>query len=256
MNKPIIPRFGGKYFLLKELLPRVPDSFNHYWEPFCGGASLFLNLRPRHATIGDADPDLINFYQCIGEDADWLMGQVSHVMYLKNTHPMSWFYDFLKDYNPKDRFKRAAKTYYLLNFSFNKIGKSVLKDDGYWAVKKNDRSILNYGYLFRRATIVCQSYEGITPSDGDFVYLDPPYFGTDNAYSVGSDWGEREQFELRNFCDILNKRGVKFMLSNSWNDFIIDLYREYSVISVKKRQSHMGGKSVKMANEALIRNYD
>ena len=52
----------------------------------------------------------------------------------------------------------------------------------------------------------------------DFVYLDPPYLITLGSYNDGkrgfNGWNEEEEKRLLNFITELNKKDVKFMLSN------------------------------------------
>ncbi len=43
--KPFVKWVGGKRSLLNELLPRIPDDFNNYYEPFVGGGALFFALK-------------------------------------------------------------------------------------------------------------------------------------------------------------------------------------------------------------------
>ncbi len=42
--KPFVKWVGGKRSLLPELLRRVPQDFNNYYEPFLGGGALFFAL--------------------------------------------------------------------------------------------------------------------------------------------------------------------------------------------------------------------
>ena len=54
---------------------------------------------------------------------------------------------------------------------------------------------------------------------GDFVYFDPPYQPLDkpprSRRYAKDDFGAQEQEALRDLCLALDKRGAKFMLSNS-----------------------------------------
>ncbi len=42
--KPFVKWVGGKRSLLRELLPRRPNSFQAYYEPFVGGGAFFFAL--------------------------------------------------------------------------------------------------------------------------------------------------------------------------------------------------------------------
>ena len=97
------------------------------------------------------------------------------------------------------------------------------------------------------------------PNNG-FVYLDPPYDPvSDTASFTGYNKGgfdKEEQKRLKRCCDLLDKRGVKFMLSNSATEFIKSLYGDYDVTIVKAKRiinSNVNGRGT--VDEVLIRNY-
>ena len=51
----------------------------------------------------------------------------------------------------------------------------------------------------------------------DFVYLDPPYSSTNAVYNenrYGGGWTKKDDKKLFKFCEELNKRGIKFGISN------------------------------------------
>ena len=43
--KPFVKWVGGKRSLIKQLMMRLPDRFDAYYEPFLGGGALFFALR-------------------------------------------------------------------------------------------------------------------------------------------------------------------------------------------------------------------
>ena len=64
---------GGKQQLLPNLLPKPPQSFNRYIEPFFGGGALFFALQPDNAIISESNPELINLYRTISKNVDSLI---------------------------------------------------------------------------------------------------------------------------------------------------------------------------------------
>ena len=42
--KPIIKWVGGKMKIMDKVIDNIPEKFNDYYEPFLGGASVFLNM--------------------------------------------------------------------------------------------------------------------------------------------------------------------------------------------------------------------
>ena len=55
-------------------------------------------------------------------------------------------------------------------------------------------------------------------NSNDFVYCDPPYLISGAVYQDGKrgfkGWDNKDENDLLNLCDILNKQGTKFALSN------------------------------------------
>ena len=62
---------------------------------------------------------------------------------------------------------------------------------------------------------------------------------------------------MKKLCDKLDKKGVKFLLSNSATDFIKDLYKDYNIKIVKaKRTINSNGNARGEVDEVLVRNYE
>jgi DNA adenine methylase len=110
--------------------------------------------------------------------------------------------------------------------------------------------------------LVAAGFETLLPriGKGSFVYLDPPYDPvSDTASFTGyclQGFGKQDQRRLKQFCDALHDKGVKFLLSNSATDFIKDLYRDYriEVLPVPRSINAVASKRGKI-DELLIRNY-
>jgi len=99
-----------------------------------------------------------------------------------------------------------------------------------------------------------------TAQKGDFVYFDPPYdpvslSASFTGYNAGG-FSRAEQVRLKNCCDVLHKKGVYFLLSNSATEFILDLYKDYKIDKVyAKRAINCKGNGRKAVQEVLVRNY-
>src|SRR6476469_10522903 len=65
---PVVKWVGGKTKLLPELLSRMPERFNRYYEPFAGGAALFFRLAPKRAVLADYNHDLVGLYTAVAKD--------------------------------------------------------------------------------------------------------------------------------------------------------------------------------------------
>ncbi len=77
--------------------------------------------------------------------------------------------------------------------------------------------------------------------EGDFIYFDPPYHPLSETSSFTSytkeDFGKKSQKKLFNVFKRLDEKGCKLMLSNSYNNFILDLYNEYQIILLNAKRA-------------------
>ena len=268
---PLLKWAGGKRQLLPELTCNMPKSFGTYFEPFIGGGAMLFEIHPKKAVIGDINEELINFYSVV-------KNQVQPLLELLFTYVNSKEF-FLEKRNidrEPEKFRllspveKAARTYYLNRTCFN----------GLFRVNSKGQFNTPFGYYKRPFSPVVGRFLAISSylndqnitikhasyletckdcQKGDFVYLDPPYdpVETHSFTSYVSDGFSRaDQCELKNLCDLLDKRGVKFMLSNSATPFIKNLYKDYNCIFIKAKRvvnpSRVGSGS---ADEILVRNY-
>jgi DNA adenine methylase len=118
-----------------------------------------------------------------------------------------------------------------------------------------DRQIfLEIHSLIKKVTFTCGDYRWQTrdAEPGDFVYLDPPYDDCFNGYS-------KEKFsqrELANYCRVLHKRGVKFIVSNKDTPRIRNLFRAFNIENIGVFHSiSASSKGRSVVGEVLIKNY-
>lgn len=264
---------GGKKQLLGAIEKHFPKNIKTYYEPFFGGGAVLFHLQPKSAVINDINTELINMYQIVKDDVDSLIDNLK--IHQNNEE---YFYKLRELDRNKDKYaqltkvERASRLIYLNKtcynglFRVNQSGEfnspfgyyknpNIVNEIGLKAVndffKKIDIQLLNEDF----------SVAVSTAQKGDFVYLDPPYDPISSSSSfTGYDKGgfdRNQQIRLKEVCDDLNKRGVKFLLSNSKTDFILDLYKDYKIEIVKaKRSINSKGDLRGEVDEVLVRNYD
>lgn len=59
---PLLKWAGGKEQELKYILPRVPKTFNNYFEPFVGGGAVYTSIESDGYYINDKSEELIGLY--------------------------------------------------------------------------------------------------------------------------------------------------------------------------------------------------
>lgn len=270
---PVLKWVGGKRQLLDVLVPLVPKNYKTYCEPFLGGGALLFKLQPQTAFVNDVNEDLMTVYEVIRDDVDGLIA-------ILNTHENnSNYYYKIRDwdrnkelYAKLSKTEKAARILYLNKTCFNglfRVNNAGEFNSPFGNYRNPNivnaptlRAVSNY---FNTANIVfsSQDYQTTLESlpNNTFVYLDPPYDPVSNTsnftgYAKGG-FGRDEQIRLRKCCDDLNKRGVKFMLSNSATDFIKEQYSAYNIAIVKARRA-INSVATKRGDveEVVIRNYE
>ena len=63
---------GGKVLMAERLLARMPREYGTYYEPMVGGGTMFLQLRPARAVLGDLNAELLCCWEVIRDDVEAL----------------------------------------------------------------------------------------------------------------------------------------------------------------------------------------
>lgn len=92
------------------------------------------------------------------------------------------------------------------------------------------------------------------PLKDDFVFFDPPYYNTFTSYQKET-FGEAEQKALAENFKTLTKQGVKCMLTNSNEDFIKDLYKDFKIEIVDVKRLINSDASNRVGKEIIVTNY-
>jgi DNA adenine methylase len=268
MTKPPLKWVGGKTQLLKELLARVPNVYNRYFEPFVGGGALFFALRPNVAYLCDSNAELINLYNVLRFDAVSLIKELQSGRYENTAERFYEIRAWDRDGSVFSDTERAARTVYLNKTCFN--GLYRVNSKGFFNApygKYLKPNICNTANLMA----VAAALQGAIPirndfrevehmvAEGDFVYFDPPYApltATSNftGYTAGG-FGPQAQTDLRDMALRMKKAGVHVLLSNSSAPLIEDLYgADFTLEPVQARRSinESGDKRGKV-KEYLIR---
>jgi len=271
---PFLKWVGGKRQIMPSIIKILPPNINKYKyiEPFVGGGAVLFHLQPLKAVINDYNEELINVYNVIKTNVVELIYDLK-----KHKNESDYFYEI----RSKDRtgelknfsdVQRASRIIYLNKTCFNGLYRvnsagefnapfgryknpNIVNEPIIRAVSKylNDNDI----------DINCGDYEKILKktTQKSFVYLDPPYHPISESSNftgyIEGGWDDKDQIRLREWCDYLNKKKIKFLLSNSSAELILDQYKNYKIEFVKaNRAINSDGKSRGEIDELLIRNYE
>lgn len=288
---------GSKYRLLKQPIPLFPKECDIFLDAFGGSGVVSMNYKGQKRTIyNEFNPMIYSLVKLFKDgnfssidkqiqqriDAYNLVGGKAR-RYFKTEE------EFLKDINAKkERYNKFRKDYnsnkksildlYILsifscnhlirfnqngefNTSFgcgcvyndtlkNKI-KNGINSMGGLELSNNDFFNLDLDFL----------------TSGSFIYLDPPYSNTNASYNekgkFSQDWSIEKDFKLFSVLEELDKKGIKWGLSNVFenrgikNEHLIEWCEKnnYSAIHLKSNYSPFsrGGSN---SDEVYICNYE
>ena len=271
---PIVKWAGGKRQLLPALQKHLPHGWQGltYCEPFLGGGALLWALKPRVPVVNDLNAELMNMYHVVRDMPNEL---IEHLGQHHNT--AEYFYqlrmqDRAPEFAQRSPLERASRFIYLNKTCYNglfRVNNAGEFNSPYGRYKHpnivNRENILAVSEYLNRYNITLlhtdyQEVLDLLPPES-FVYLDPPYHPLSDTSSftgyVQGGWKEGDQERLRDACRDLDRRGIRFMQSNSDTPLIRELYAEFHLSTVQAvRAVNSKGSGRGAVSELIIRNYD
>lgn len=241
---------GNKHRLLPQILPLFPKSINTFYDLFCGGCDVGINVKANKVVCNDILFQLINLFNSFKYmDSDIIFYDILRIIKdynLSNSVKRSYkdygcdslnglteynkkaYLKLRSDYNnmpSKQRYKKDIFLYVLLCYSFsnqirfnkkNEFNTPYGKRDFNKRMRKNLRDFLN-----RIKSIDIdfvnkdfREFKNIEFKDNDFVYCDPPYLISEATYNRSGKWTKEDELDLFIFLDMLHSKNIKFALSN------------------------------------------
>jgi DNA adenine methylase len=270
---PVLKWVGGKRQLLDSLTRLLPPKITAYCEPFVGGGAVLFQLQPATAVVNDINVELIGVYDVIKSNVETLITALhgfkneADVFYaVRGWDRDKGKYASLSDVERAARILYLNKTCYNGLFRVNNAGEFNAPFGSY-----RNPNIVNAPTLRAVSKYLNTAAVRLTSMDyaeilknlpkGFFVYLDPPYDPVSDTsgftgYSKGG-FTRDDQIRLRECCDKLNSRGMKFLLSNSATDFIKQQYAAYNISVVRaKRAINSDPAGRGEVDEVVVRNYE
>ena len=294
---------GGKYKLLPQILPHFPQDVDKFVDLFCGGGNVGINVSCNKVIFNDNN-ELLRFMfgtfknldkQVTFETIDAIIEKYE----LSNTE--KYGYDFygcnsaegLAAYNGphymklRDDFNHHANLeynyyvtlYVLIVYAFNNQIRFNRKGEFNLPVGKRDfnkkmrEKLSAFIDRLKSGDYSFTSYDfRELPNDewneNTFVYADPPYLITCATYNEQDGWNETLEKELLTYLDNLNKRGIRFALSNvlhskgkenkillDWIDRNVGRYRVIYLDYNYANSNYQTKDKTSKAEEVLIVNY-
>ncbi|MBI5724885.1 MAG: Dam family site-specific DNA-(adenine-N6)-methyltransferase [Planctomycetes bacterium] len=264
-RRPLLKWAGGKTQILDVLRKAVPKEFLRYAELFLGGGAFFWSLARPGSFIADSNPDLLNFYHVVRDTPDDLLDAAAQLPITKHDYYRirSLPAGLLSPVDRAARFAYLNKTCFNGLYRVNQQGHFNTPFGGKTDVKVLDEADTHAASrLLRKCTILCADFtESLSLlSEGDFVYLDPPYLpigGFSDFRRYTKDFfTESHHVRLAMEFGKLRDKGVKALLSNSATDKIKFLYKSHFCVTVMAaRHINCNGKGRSKIPELLVANY-
>ena len=293
--KPFIKWVGGKGQLLPEINKLYPielgKTINKYAEIFIGGGAVLFDILSKYRLdevyISDKNLELINTYKSIRDNVDILIKSLKEMeeqyISLNNENRKIYYYKKRQEYNSlkinieENNIEKASLFIFLNKTCFNglyrvnKKGEFNVPMGAYKNPKICDKENLkNVSMALKNVKIIYADYRESESfiDEKTFVYIDPPYRPLNTSSSFTSytenDFSDKEQIELAEYIDLLNKKKAKIVISNSDpknnnidDNFFDELYKNYNINRVKATRMLNSNASLRGAiNELLITNYE
>ena len=230
MKLLLVPYFGGKYYMVNNILNIMPEH-KRYLEPFGGAGSILLNKPIRHDIYNDVNQNVVTLFNVLRDKEKF--EEFKRLLYLtpfsREVHKN--YKKDLDNNNISSDIERAYKWYYVLRNSFSGVyGGSFAINQGLnnaWPIFSYLNGIDKLDYIverLRHVVIENKDFRDIfdiyvSQWDNDsIVYCDPPY--VPETRKSGSYEYEMSLDDHVDLVELLIKyeNQVKFILSGYAND--------------------------------------
>ena len=240
---------GGKCKLLPQILPLFPKNVGRFFDFFCGGCNVGINVDCKEKIFIDRDEHLIYLYQTF--------------QHLEKEVIFNWIYDIIAKYGlslvsrdgyefygcdssvglgayNREAFNRLREDfnncavvdyryyvmmYVIIVYAFNNQIRFNSAGEFNLPVGKRDFNSRMHSKLgdfidcihSTSCNFICndfRQFNAATLTQNDFVYADPPYLITCATYNENNAWNECDERDLLKFLDSIHSAGIRFALSN------------------------------------------
>lgn len=240
-----------------------PGGRTRYVEPFAGSASLFFDVEPKQAILGDLNSELIQCYRSLRDDAHAVISKLDRFV------PSEKDYYRIREIDPKSLIssESAARFLFLNRFCFNGLYRTNLEGKfnvPYGHQRKRERVDLQIlrqaAIILRRAQLIEGDFEVTLDQcrNGDFAYIDPPY-ATNEARTfreyLPHSFSVSDLQRLARNLRSLHKRGVTFVVSYANTEEALDIFGAWrcSKIQVRRNIAGFAGHR-RLARELIVTN--
>ena len=173
---------GGKYGLIEHICAQLPEG-NRLVEPFVGAGSVFLNTQYKSYLLNDINPDLVNLYTDLRDNADFFVSE-ARKFFKPEFNREERYYQLRAEFNQTDdQMYRSVLFLYLNRHGYNGLCRYNLSGGfnvpfgQYKAPYFPEKELYFFAEKAQKATFTCSSYQETFKRvrRNNVVYCDPPY---------------------------------------------------------------------------------
>lgn len=222
---------GGKYKLLKQIIPLFPESIETFVDLFSGGANVGINVDASRYIFNDMNDKINEMFRFFAtQNVDELISKIKNRIddfclsktneegfikfrkqYNKNPNPLDLYVLVSYSYNYQFRFNSSMEFNNPFGRNRSRFSENMEKNLRLFVEKLNTID----------ATFTDELFDDIDISNlgtSDFVYLDPPYLITTGNYNDGNrgfvNWDDEQEKKMYKLMEQLSNQGVRYALSN------------------------------------------
>ena len=212
---------GGKYKLLPQILPLLPNNISTFVDLFAGGCNVGINVVADKVICNDINSKIIEMYKIFQEtDVQKILSQIEQNIerFGLSKHNEQGFIQFRDYYNQT---KNPIDLYTLSCYSFNyqfRFNNNLEYNNPFGRNRSHFSDTMKYNLIMfiehiKKQNIVFTNYDFTELkldklTYEDMVYCDPPYLITTGSYNDGNrgfkDWKEKQEFV--NECAVLFRK--------------------------------------------------
>ncbi|MFL2139000.1 Dam family site-specific DNA-(adenine-N6)-methyltransferase [Desemzia sp. FAM 23991] len=272
---------GGKYKLLKQILPFFPTDIDTFVDIFSGGANVGINVQANYYIFNDMNSRINEMFRYFAkQNPTELVDKIKRIIEEHNLSKTNQeaYLNFREKYNNNPN---PLDLYILISFSYNyqiRFNNSMIYNNPFGKnrssfsenMEKNLKlfisklKTINHAFTDQYFTDIDLSVLG----DKDFVYLDPPYLITTGSYNDGNrgftNWDDKQELKMYELMNQLTQQNVRYALSNviqhkGKTNELLNGFIEESNVTVHYLDYHYNNSSHNTkgsgSTEVLITNY-
>lgn len=250
----LIPYFGGKSRLAKNIIARFPEH-QCYVEVFAGAANVFFAKEARGTeVINDLDRDLVTLYRTVKHHPEELHRQFKYVLISRDE------FSRLLQVNPDTLtdIQRAARYLYLQRMCFGGRSKGRAFGTSTTGVPRLNlftlQRLLEEAWLrLSQVMIECLDFRDLIPRydrEHTLFFLDPPYWKF-NCYE--HNFVEKDFYDL---AEVLAGIKGRFMMTINNTPEVREIFKRFWIeeVELKYSMSKKEGSRSQIRTELLIGN--